>query len=51
MRNNDEAAKAIMLIITELAFLVVGTVLVGIGTNFYFAIGLALLLIYNKDKP
>ena len=32
----------------QLFFLIAGTILVGIGTNFYFAIGLALLLIYTK---
>ena len=35
-------------IAVQLFFLVVGTILVGIGFNFYFAIGLAFLLIYTK---
>ena len=35
-------------ILVQLSFLVVGTILVGIGSNFYFAIGLAFLLIYTK---
>ena len=35
-------------IAVQLFFLVVGTILVGIGVNFYFAIGLAFLLIYTK---
>jgi fatty acid desaturase len=35
-------------IAVQLFFLIAGTILVGIGTNFYFAIGLALLLIYTK---
>lgn len=48
---NDRAKDAVIAIITEIAFLVVGTILVGIGSNFYLAVGLALLLIYNKDKP
>ena len=41
-------------IAVQLFFLVVGTILVGIGTNFYFAIGIVigiavmLMLIYTK---
>ena len=35
-------------IAVQLFFLIVGTCLVGIGSNFYFAIGLAFLLIYTK---
>ena len=35
-------------IAVQLFFLIAGTILIGIGSNFYFAIGLALLLIYNK---
>ena len=35
-------------IVVQLSFLVAGTILVGIGSNFYLAIGLAFLLIYTK---
>ena len=35
-------------IAVQLFFLIAGTILVGIGVNFYFAIGLAFLLIYTK---
>ena len=35
-------------IAVQLFFLIAGTILIGIGSNFYFAIGLALLLIYTK---
>lgn len=41
-----EILRAIAL---DLFFLVVGTCLVGIGSNFYLAIGLAFLLIYHKS--
>ena len=35
-------------IAVQLFFLIAGIILIGIGSNFYFAIGLALLLIYTK---
>ena len=34
----------------QIFFLIAGTILVGLGSNFYLAFGLAFLLIYNKTK-
>lgn len=46
---DNEAKKVIINAATQIIFLILGIVLVGIGINFYFAFGLACLLIYHKN--
>lgn len=51
MMNDKEALKTILVrIIVDLGLLIGGTVLVSLGTNAFFGIGLAMLLIYNKTR-
>ena len=47
--KNEQFKKALISIVIQLAFLVGGIVLLGLGTNFYISTGLACLLIYNKS--
>ena len=50
MKERNEFLDALMSVVIQLLFLVVGAALVSIGTNAYFGIGLALLLIYHKSE-
>ena len=46
---NEQFRKALISVAIQLAFLIGGIILLGLGTNFYISTGLACLLIYNKS--
>lgn len=47
--EKDMFVDALKQVAIDLFFLIAGIVLVGLGSNFYLAFGLAALLIYTKS--
>lgn len=49
MSHKDQFIEILKAVAVDLFFLIAGIVLVGLGSNFYLAFGLAALLIYHKS--